>query len=472
MRRTRNILRILVLGFLLLLCAAAVVFYSTVVSAHAQTWPILLLILAIAAQGIVLTMTLQRLHRRVLTPLAHLSDNLPDFEAALSTSRGAEPADDPLQRIARHIRTATARIHSQKQTKERLGNIISALASFVIVSDADGRITYCNERFEAILLEQGIKPERFLISALLNDELKVAVGQLIAEKHGAIELTTTWTFPNQSRLPVRLVATPYDSDQDRLLMMATDLTEWAAMQGRLESLEAERRQAETALHQSEARARELEWGILDIAEREQRRIGRDLHDGIGQRLTGITFLAKVLVSKLGKEAPGLSSGAQWIVALLNQTIDDLRRVSWELNPVGFEETDLGAALQRLTQDVTQTCGVACELINTCGAIVPNGATAMHIYRIIQEAINNSLRHGRSSAISVFLERRPGRIRIAVLDDGIGFDATKIRTGSGLLNMRARTEALNGRLRFRSQPNTDRGSVMIVSFPDPTRETAT
>lgn len=424
------------------------------------------ILLSLAIQAAILILGYQFINSRLLRPLSLLTREYPPGTADPPYRAEATSNTDYLAQLRSVIDTAATSAHLVAQDKARLGSILNAVSTFVLVCDDSGKMTYCNLRLAQLLRAHNLDPEQFHLDGLLSTEATQTIRRAVTVGQGTIELATSMRLRQTAPLPVRLVAIPLDYGDDRLLLMATDLSEWVAMHSQMIKLEAERFRTKAALDQSEARARELEWGMLDIAEQEQRRIGRDLHDGLGQRLTGISFLAKVLVTKLEGDDPKHVASAQWIVTLLNQAIDDVRQVSRDLNPIGFEHHDLGMALRRLVTDVNESCGVSCELIDRCSSLRYSGAAAAQIFRIVQEAINNALRHGRANIISVFLERRNARLRISILDDGIGFNVGLLRTGSGLVNMRTRTAALSGSLRCRSKPNTDRGTILIVSIPEP------
>lgn len=378
------------------------------------------------------------------------------------------PHDDEMGRIARKVNDALDTILRQSVTKKRMREIVNAIATYVVAVDGQGHITFSNERFADFMFRNEIDGTTATILDLLPEEVRAPLARAMAQNDLPVELTTVLQAGERPVIPVRLVIAAIHSDgDDRFLFVAQDRTDWSTMQHRLASSEQERQQVQAALATSEARARELEWSMLDVAEREQRRIGRDLHDGLGQRLTGIAFLSKVLVQRTKTLAPELVDSTEWIVSLINDAIDDVRRVSRELNPVGFEETDLGSALHRLAADLRRTCGISCEVVDQADAAAIRGRLALNIYRIVQECTANAMRHGRAATLSILLEKRRGQIRLAIIDDGTGFDVRRVKGGSGLTNIRTRVVSLGGRVRVRSGTE---GTRVIVHFPDPSRAT--
>ena len=188
--------------------------------------------------------------------------------------------------------------------------------------------------------------------------------------------------------------------------------------------------------------------LLSIAEQEQERIGRELHDGVGQELAGAAFLAKALAAKLAVHDPALADDAEWIKQILGRCVESVRSLSRHLSPTELERGNLAAALERLCADVERTFGIACRLSIDIGdeSIAP-GPTRQ-LFRVCQEALNNATRHGACRQLGVRLDRRSGRLRMAIVDDGVGF-APKPRctVGIGLNSMRLRARSLQGTLRF-------------------------
>src|SRR5688572_19062909 len=102
--------------------------------------------------------------------------------------------------------------------------------------------------------------------------------------------------------------------------------------------------------------------LLSIAEQEQERIGRELHDGVGQDLAGAAFLAKALATKLAAQDSALAGDAEWIKQILGRCVESVRSLSRHLSPTELERGNLPAALERLCTDVERTYGIDCRLL--------------------------------------------------------------------------------------------------------------
>jgi len=186
--------------------------------------------------------------------------------------------------------------------------------------------------------------------------------------------------------------------------------------------------------------RRLEDEIHEISEREQRRLGQDLHDGLGQSLTGIAFLAKVLQQKLRDKAVEEAEGAGNIAILINDALTQTRRLSRGLCPVVLDSNDIGAALEQLAENFRTLFSVNCELQCDPQVAIADNAVAMHLYRIGQEAATNAVKHGKAKNIWLSLTSHNSRLVLKIKDDGVGFPPSAARgKGMGLrvMNYRAR-----------------------------------
>lgn len=204
---------------------------------------------------------------------------------------------------------------------------------------------------------------------------------------------------------------------------------------------------------TEDRVRRLERQIMDISEQEQERIGRELHDGLGQQLTGVAFLSKALARKLASQSIAEATEANQIVAMINQAVSQTRQLARGLQPVEEEEHGLMAALESLARGVETVFGVECEFRCPSPVEIHDNAAANHLFRIAQEAVNNAIKHGKARNIWIELRARQGRIALAVRDDGNGFQPGEFdkSTGMGLQIMHYRANMINAELDIESQP---------------------
>jgi len=204
----------------------------------------------------------------------------------------------------------------------------------------------------------------------------------------------------------------------------------------------------------------LEKEILEISGREQRRIGRDLHDSLCQHLAGVAFLAKALARRT---PPELMPAATEIVDLVDDAITLTKGFARGLNPIQLDAAGLVAGLAELAEHSQRIFGVRCTSAHTGEPLVLEGTAALHLYRVAQEAVGNAIKHGTPSSIRIGLEVVPPVGTLTVEDDGVGMPATAPRgRGMGLSIMRSRAWIIGGELQI--GPASPHGTRVVCRFP--------
>jgi PAS domain S-box-containing protein len=209
--------------------------------------------------------------------------------------------------------------------------------------------------------------------------------------------------------------------------------------------------------------KQLEKAILDISAREQRRIGQDLHDGLGQHLTGIAFMAKVHETRLAEKASPEAEDAAKIVRLVNEAIHKTRELARGLLPVFSDAQGLMSALQLWAVEVEDLFRITCRFQCEKPVMIHDESMATHLYHIAQEAVNNAIKHGDPGEILIQLSARPDRGRLVIRDDGKGItDAVSDSPGMGLHIMKYRSGMIGGAIEIRR--TAPRGTVVTCTFP--------
>lgn len=206
-----------------------------------------------------------------------------------------------------------------------------------------------------------------------------------------------------------------------------------------------------ALDAAQHENRRLREHSLRIQEDERHNIARELHDELGQSLTAIRADAAGILARGDRLPAGVAESAQAIAAVAGRIYDQTRLMMRRLRPPGLDELGLDAALedhvasrQRSHRDVSLAY-TGCDRL----ADVPT-AVAIHVFRLVQEALTNALRHGRPSRIDITVGLEAGRLRVDVRDDGDGFDSQVCRPGVGLSGMAERIDLLGGQLQVDSR----------------------
>ncbi|KAB2839896.1 PAS domain S-box protein, partial [bacterium] len=209
--------------------------------------------------------------------------------------------------------------------------------------------------------------------------------------------------------------------------------------------------------------RELERQVLGIADREQRRLGQDLHDGLSQRLLAVALKGDLLREGLTRKNPKAAAAAGRIVAEVNRAIRETREISRSLAPIALGKNRLGPALQELFHYVRRQFRVA---VRTRGLPRDFGLdldASVHLYRIVQEALTNAVRHGRAKRIEISARKeKNGGLTVKVRDRGKGLPRRIGVSGMGLATMRYRAELLGGALDLR--PAAGGGAELSLALP--------
>jgi PAS domain S-box-containing protein len=194
--------------------------------------------------------------------------------------------------------------------------------------------------------------------------------------------------------------------------------------------------------------RRLEREILRISEEERRNLGQDLHDGLGQMLTGIYLISKNLAKKLESNGIQGAGEVQEIADLIKEADEYAKALAHGLVYIDFKKEGLDTALDQLAQQVEKLFNVQCTINNEHNINIHNNMQGMHLYRIAQESISNAVKHGKASNIAIDLKKEDGSLQLSVKDDGIGFTESqkeKKKKGMGINIMRYRASILSGRI---------------------------
>jgi PAS domain S-box-containing protein len=209
--------------------------------------------------------------------------------------------------------------------------------------------------------------------------------------------------------------------------------------------------------------KQLEKEVLAISAREQARIGKDLHDGLGQLLTGVAFLARALQEKLAGKALEEAEEAEQIAQLALKATTQTRLMARGLFPAELETKGLAAALRELVCSTEKLHQVSCALDVDVSLKFSRKAMEKHLYRIVQEATTNAVKHAQCAHISITLCREAGWGCLTVKDDGVGLNnGVPSPDGMGIRIMRYRARRIGGQITIQ-QPASG-GTEVIVQFP--------
>jgi PAS domain S-box-containing protein len=208
--------------------------------------------------------------------------------------------------------------------------------------------------------------------------------------------------------------------------------------------------------------------IVSSQEDERKRISRDIHDHIGQQMVGLKLKLQILQEKY-KEDSKLNNQITEIYSLADRIDSEVDFLAWELRPSVLDDLGLSAAIKKFAHDWSHHFQIQAEFkqIGLNGQkLLPE--IEINLYRICQEALNNTCKHAKASNASVLLERRDGTVRLIIEDNGVGFEPGEKETltendrGMGLLGMKERAELIGGTLEIESTPGE--GTTIFVRVP--------
>jgi PAS domain S-box-containing protein len=198
--------------------------------------------------------------------------------------------------------------------------------------------------------------------------------------------------------------------------------------------------------------KKLEREILEISHKEQNRLGRDLHDGLGQQLTALEFFTVNLAAEADAKSPPLGKKIRKMGEHLRDAIKQTRAMANGLSPISLNEGGLPTALDKLAEAICAMAKVDCKFIYPAALEIAE-EPGIHLYRIAQETTNNSLKHGRAKKIRISLSKRgDGQLQLAILDNGRGFSTLENKSsGMGLRVMKYRASLIGAELSIQSEP---------------------
>ncbi len=220
-------------------------------------------------------------------------------------------------------------------------------------------------------------------------------------------------------------------------------------------------QAAVAIENAGSVRRDALRRAVQAQEAERRRLARELHDETGQALTSILLGLTAVERAESAEEAHVAAGE--LRELVVETLQSVRRLAVELRPSALDDFGLEPALRRLGQTVKESGALDVQVETRLGSerLLPEVETA--VYRIVQEALTNVVKHAAAERVSIVVTRMPERLTVMIEDDGSGFDpAARPGEGLGLLGMRERVQLLDGSLAIETQRGS--GTTLIIELP--------
>ena len=387
-------------------------------------------------------------------PFIFVSGSLGEERAIDALKSGATDyvLKDRLQRLPAVVRRALTEARDRRERRSAeialeeqrllLGTLIDSLPEIVYSVDTAGKLTVVN---------------RALLD-MLNKKREEVLGKRLSEVWPE---ETVLDIENQGTNVLRTGRSL--NDQERAWIAADGTIRWFTFtmvplrdHGTIAGLVCTVREVTAQ--------KALEQEILEISNREQRRLGSDLHDGLGQELTGLSLLLKGLEVQLSREAQQYLSQIARLSDLLARAIQSTRSLARGLAPVNLERGGLTEALKHLVARCTDMYSMQCTF-SVGEQKLPDleEGAATHLYRIAQEGTTNAARYARATAINVDLRTVGRKLQLSVTDNGIGLSAglAQGRPGMGLKIMEYRARMLGGTVAF-EEPG--QGTRIVLTAP--------
>jgi len=225
----------------------------------------------------------------------------------------------------------------------------------------------------------------------------------------------------------------------------------------------ERKRAERELEESREQLRRLSTSLQAVREEEKTRIARELHDELGQSLTGLKMDLAQLGSQLRPEQSDALNRAKSMQSLLDTTVASVRRIATELRPLMLDDLGLVPTIEWLVHDFSQRSGIAVELTLPSAEFDVGPELSTAVFRVLQESLTNVARHAQASRVAVALSGTDNNVELRVQDNGKGIGAAGAGGAKtlGVLGMRERTAILGGTFTLESEPGMGTSIVMMI-----------
>jgi PAS domain S-box-containing protein len=326
-------------------------------------------------------------------------------------------------------------VDSRRRAEQMLGTqamILETMREGVVLVTLDGRIEFTNPAFDRLFGRKTEELVGFSVLELLNSrqvQAPAAVLESLLGQHGrGGKRDVLFRRRDGSRFAGEMLSAEIELSGDKkVLIVVQDVSE----------------------------RKQLESEIIEIANRERRRLGADLHDGLGQELTGISLMLRSLAMRSGLSTNnGAAPELDEIITLVNHAIESARKMALGISPVTLEPGGLLPALQTLIgwSQASYNIGVRLRLSIRAPLLLGESAAA-HLYLIVQEAINNAVRHGRARSITVTLRSSRALLSLSITDDGVGIADNPARgAGMGLKLMEYRSAMIGGVMKIKRLPD--------------------
>jgi PAS domain S-box-containing protein len=365
-------------------------------------------------------------------------------------------AAQEVERLLSNILAWEGAQQALRDSEDRLRHIIDTIPAMAWSVRPDGAVDFLNQvwlDYTGLSLAEGLEePTRVVHREDLPRVMENWLADMAAGK------------PSEQEMRLRRVDGEYRWFLVRTVPLRDERGNIVKWYGSSIDIE-DRKRAEKELYRSFERSRALAARLQSVREEERARVAREIHDELGQALTGIKLEAASLIRELPGDAKHQANRAESIVKLADETIQAVRRISTELRPGILDDLGVVAAVEWAAEEFEARTGTKCHvsLPNADIAMDPEHATA--IFRIFQETLTNVARHANATEVNVRLAEENGDVSLEVRDNGKGISEEELSAGTslGILGMQERALLLGGELTINGVPR--KGTTVRVRIPE-------
>jgi PAS domain S-box-containing protein len=396
--------------------------------AYASMHSFTILVISSAVTGLLLSLVASFLIARYFTRgIRNLMEGTDRLAQGELDYRVWEGEDDELGRLAKSFNTmgaSLARVQKRLRTAlARWESLVENAPDLILTLDPKGNILYSNKAIDD-------RTRKVAGTSSFQDFVPEKSRSIVAEKLSRVfdhaesvrfELTSRGGGDSIRWSSFRVGPVVRDGEVVAATVISTDISD-------LKTLEKE---------------------VLSVSEEERKRIGRDLHDGVGQVLTGVALFSKGLRMKLSRKNLKEADDAREIELLMNRAVSETRAVAKGLFPMEIDVAGLRGSLEEMARGVQVLSDVSCIVGGEATLPVENSEDAMHLYRIAQEAVSNAVKHGKPSQIQIRLVQDKALYGLVIEDDGSGLESRRDQ-GMGLRMMAHRADMIGATLQIVSE----------------------
>jgi PAS domain S-box-containing protein len=401
-------------------------------------------------------------------PFILVTGSMPDEFAAYIIKSGADDyiLKDRLTRLPDAIDAALARRKARKekqeamqqliQSEQRYRGLLESAPDAMVIVNSHGLVQLINAQTESMFGYTGPELIGRHVGILFPEKFGRDGEQMDFDTRWAIQAGKGFEWLGRKKdgleFPVEMRLSPLETADGPVITAAIrDITERKKAEQALKEMEQE------ILNQKIEEQKKITRAILKAQEQERNRIGQELHDNINQILAG----TKLYLEMARKDDLKVKELIKYSIDLIQNSMDEIRLLSAR-SVTPLKDINLGKLLQLRVDELNKASGISFHFIYEADNEAIGDDLKLNIYRIVQEQLNNIVRHAAARHAHIRIDSRDERIHILITDDGKGFDIHQSRKGIGISNMTNRVESFNGDIQITTAPGT--GCKIEIALP--------